>query len=57
MKKVMMFLGVCLTAALMLVSCGKNNDPKPNPDNGKENNGENPEEETDLIVSTTTGPI
>lgn len=50
MKKVMMFLGVCLTAALMLVSCGKNNDPKPNPDNGKENGGETPEEETDLIV-------
>ena len=35
MKKVFMFLGTCLLAALVVISCGKKGvtpDPKPDPD-------------------------
>jgi len=41
MKKVFMILGTCLLAAMVVVSCNKNNNPQPKPDNGNENGNEN----------------
>lgn len=41
MKKVFMILGTCLMAAMVVVSCNKNNDPKPDPKpDDKEQGGE-----------------
>lgn len=50
MKKVFLFLGVCLMAALVIVGCNKNNKPAPKPDGGEEQGGGGEEEEKDVIV-------
>ena len=50
MKKVFMFLGVCLMAALVVVACDKKK-PEPKPDdNGKEQEQEGEQEEQAVIV-------
>lgn len=45
MKKVFMILGACLMAALVVVSCEKKNDPKPNPKPDDKENPDDPEPE------------